>query len=85
MFGELMTKIEKLKTRSDGDIVKRVEKLGRRRVLLETLQMKSRMILTVVVDFVHIRERGMRINQGGDIFSHIGILSIKGILMNRVM
>jgi hypothetical protein len=39
----------------------------------------------VVVDFVHIGERGMRLNQEGDIFSHIGILSIKGILMNRVM
>jgi len=37
MFGELMTRIEKLETRYDGDIVKRVEKLGRRRMLLETL------------------------------------------------
>jgi hypothetical protein len=62
-------------------VVKGVEKLGRRRVLLETLQMKSRMILTVVVGFVHIGERGMRIGQGGDIFDHIGILSIEGILM----
>jgi len=34
------------------DVVKKIEKLGRRRVLLETLQMKLRMILTVVVDFV---------------------------------
>jgi hypothetical protein len=64
-----------------GDVVKRVEKLGRRRVLLETLQMKPMKILTVVVGFVCIGERGMRIGQGGDIFGHIGILSIEGILM----
>jgi hypothetical protein len=38
--------------------------------------MKSRMILTVVVGFVHIGDRGMRIGQGGDIFDHIGILMI---------
>jgi len=75
MFGELMTRIAKLETS------KRVEKLGRRRVLMETLQIKSRMILTVVVGSVHIGERGMRIGQGGDIFDHIGILSIEGILM----
>jgi len=62
-------------------VVKGVEKLGRRRVLLETLQMKSRMILTLVVGSVHIGEKGMRIGQGGDIFDHIGILSIEGILM----
>jgi hypothetical protein len=62
-------------------VVKGVGKLGRRRVLLETLQMKPRMILTVVVGSVHISERGMRIGQGGDIFGHIGILSIEGILM----
>jgi hypothetical protein len=62
-------------------VVKGVEKLGRRRVLLETLQMQSRIILTVVVGSVHIGERGMRIGQGGDIFDHIGILSIEGILM----
>jgi len=68
-----------------GDIVKRVEKLGRRRVLLETLQIKSRMILTVVVSSVHIGGRGMRIGQGGDIFGHVGILSIEGILMIWVM
>jgi len=49
--------------------------------LLETLQMKPRMILTVVVGFVHIRERGMRIGEGADIFGHIRILSIEGILM----
>jgi hypothetical protein len=64
-----------------GDVVKRVEELGRRRVLLETLQMKPRMILTMVVGSVHIWERGMRIGQGADIFGHIGILSIKGILI----
>jgi hypothetical protein len=52
-------------------VVKGVEKLGRRRVLLETLQMKSRMILTVVMGSVHIGERGMRIGQGGEIFDHI--------------
>jgi hypothetical protein len=63
MFGELMTRIEKLETRYDGDIVKRVEKLGRRRMLLETLEMKPMMILTVVVGSVHIGERGMRIGQ----------------------
>jgi len=57
MFGELMTKIEKIKNRSDGDVVKRVEKLGRRRVLLETLHIKSRMIFTVVVGSVHIGEK----------------------------
>jgi hypothetical protein len=57
-------------------VVKGVEKLGRRRVLLETLKMKLRMIFTVVVGSVHIGERGMRIGQGGDIFSHIGILMI---------
>jgi hypothetical protein len=68
-----------------GDVVKRVEKLGRRRVLLETLWMKPRMILTVVVGSVHIRERGMRIGQRGDIFGHIAILSIEGILMIWVM
>jgi hypothetical protein len=62
-------------------VVKGVKKLGRRRVLLETLQMKPRMILTVVVGSVHIGERGVRIGQGGDIFSHIGILGIEGILM----
>jgi hypothetical protein len=62
-------------------VVKGVEKLGRRRVLLETLQMKPMMILTVVVGSVHIGERGIRIGQGGDIFGHIGILSIEGILM----
>jgi hypothetical protein len=67
------------------DEVKRVEKLGMRRVLLETLQMKPMMILTVVVGSVHIREKGMRIDQGGDIFSHIGILNIEGILMIWVM
>ena len=77
MFGELMTRIEKLETRSDEG----VEKLGRRRVLLETLQMKPRMILTMVVGFIHVGERGMRIDQGGDIFGHIGIFSIEGILM----
>jgi hypothetical protein len=76
MFGELMTRIEKLETRSDGGHSKRVKKLGRRRVLLETLQMKSRMKLTVVVGSVHIGERGMRIGQGGDIFDRIGILMI---------
>jgi len=84
MFGELMIRIEKLETRS-GDIVKRVKKLGRRRVLVETLQMKPRMILTVVVGFVHKGERGMRINQGGDIFIHIRILSIEGISKIWVM
>jgi hypothetical protein len=57
-------------------VVKGVEKLGRRRVLLETLKMKLRMIFTVVVGSVHIGERGMRIGQGGDIFGHIGILMI---------
>ena len=50
-------------------------------MLLETLQMKPRMILTVEVGSVHIGERGMRISQGGDIFEHIRILSIEGILM----
>jgi hypothetical protein len=44
-------------------VVKRVEKLGMRRVLLETLQMKPRMILTVVVGSIHIGDRGMRIGQ----------------------
>jgi hypothetical protein len=39
------------------------------------------MILTVVVSSVHIGERGMRIGQSEDIFGHIWILSIKGILM----
>jgi len=68
MFGELMTKIKKLETRYDE-------------VLLETLQMKPRMILTVVVGSVHIGERGIRIGQRGDIFDDIGILSIEGILM----
>jgi hypothetical protein len=67
------------------DIVKRAKKLGKRRVLLETLQMKSRMILTVVMGYVHIGERGMRIDQGGDIFGHIRILNLKGILMIWVM
>jgi hypothetical protein len=43
--------------------------------------MKSRMILTVVVGSVQIGDKGMRISQGGDIFNHIGILSIEGILM----
>ena len=62
-------------------VVKGVEKLGRRRVLLETLKMKLRMIFTVVVGSVHIGERGMRIGQRGDIFGHIEILSIEGILM----
>jgi hypothetical protein len=81
MFGELMTRIEKLETKSDGGRSKGVEKLGRRRVLLETLQMKSRIILIVVMGSLHIRKRGMRIGQGGDIFDHIGILSIEGILM----
>jgi hypothetical protein len=81
MFGELMTRIEKLETKLMEGVVKGVEKLGRRRVLLETLQMKSRMILTVVVGSVHTGKRGMRIGQGGDIFDHIGILSIEGILM----
>ena len=57
-------------------VVKGVEKLGRRRVLLETLKMKLRMIFTVVVGSVHTGERGMRIGQGGDIFGHIGILMI---------
>jgi hypothetical protein len=54
-------------------------------VLLETLQIKSRMILTMVVSSVHIGGRGMRIGQGGDIFGHVGILSIEGILMIWVM
>jgi hypothetical protein len=45
------------------------------------LQMKPKMILNVVVGSVDIRERGMRIGQGGDVFSHIGILNIEGILM----
>jgi hypothetical protein len=44
--------------------------------------MKSRMILTVVVGSVHIRERGMRIDRG-DMFDHIEILSIEWILMIR--
>jgi hypothetical protein len=39
----------------------------------------------MVVGFVDIRERGMRIGQRGDIFGHIGILSIEGILMIWVM
>jgi hypothetical protein len=43
--------------------------------------MKPKMILNVVVGSVDIRERGMRIGQGGDVFSHIGILNIEGILM----
>ena len=81
MLSELMNKIEKLDTRFDGGRCKKVEKLGKRRVLLETLQMKPRMILTIVVDFIHIGERGMRVDQGGNIFDHIWIFSIKEILI----
>ena len=47
--------------------------------------MKPRMILTLVVGSIHIGERGMRLSQGGDIFGHIGILSIEEILMIWVM
>jgi len=47
--------------------------------------MKPMMILTVVVGSVHIAEKGMRIGQGGDTFSHIGILNMEGILMIWVM
>ena len=54
----LMTRIEKLETRSDGGRSKRG------RVLLETLQMKSRMILTVVVGSVHIVGSVQLITQG---------------------
>jgi len=85
MFVELMTSIEKLETKSDWGRSKKVKKLRRRRVLLETLHMKSTMILTVVVDFIHIGERGIRISQRRDIFGHIGILSIERILMNWVI
>jgi uncharacterized Zn finger protein len=80
MFGELMTRIEKLETRSNGGRSRRGRE-ARKEESVETLQMKPRMILTVVVGSVHIGERGMRIGQGGDIFGHIGILSIEGILM----
>jgi hypothetical protein len=40
-----------------GDVIKKVEKLRRRRVLLETLQIKPRMILTVVGGHTHRGER----------------------------
>jgi hypothetical protein len=37
MFGELMTRIKNWRLGLMGDVVKRVEKLGRRRGLLKTL------------------------------------------------
>ena len=68
--------------RSIVGLVKKVEKLERGGALLEPLQIKLRMILIVVVGLVHIRKRGMRNGQGGDIFGgHQGILSIEWILM----
>jgi hypothetical protein len=71
MFGELMTRIEKLKTRSDGGRSKKGREARKEESVTGLM-----MILTVVVGSVHIGERGMRIGQEGDIFDHIGVLSI---------
>jgi hypothetical protein len=60
MFGEMMSRFEdrfeKLETKVESG-------LGRRRVLLETLQKESKMILTVIVSSVHIKMNCMRLDQ----------------------
>jgi len=80
MFGELMTRIEKLKIRSDGGRSKKGREARKEESVTGLM-----MILTVVVGSVHIGERGMRIGQEGDTFGHIGILNMEGILMIWVM
>ena len=89
MFGEMMSRFEdsfeKLETKVENGLRKKVKKLGRRRVLLKTLQKEPKMILTMVVSSVHIRMNCMRLGQGGVEFGQIGIMGIGGILMIWVM
>jgi len=85
MFGELMTRIEKLKTRSDEGRSKKGGEARKDESVAGNSPNEVEDDLNCGSGFRTHRERGMRISQGGDIFSHIGILSIEGILMNRVM
>ena len=72
---------QQLKTKVESGL----EKLGRSRVLLETLQKEAKMILTMVVSSAHIGMTCMRLGQRGVEFGQIGILGIPGILMILVM
>jgi hypothetical protein len=63
MFGEMMSRFEKLETKVESGLGKKGKEARRRRVLLETLQKEPKMILTVVVSSVHIGTNCTRLGQ----------------------
>ena len=81
MFGELMTKIEKLETGQIGNVVKKGEEARKEKSVARNSVDEVKDDLYRGNGFCTHRGRGMRNGKGGDIFDHLGILSIKGILM----
>jgi hypothetical protein len=81
MFGELMTRIEKLEIGSDGGYSKRGREARKKESVAGNSADEVEDDLNRGGGFRTLRGERMRIGQGEDIFNHIGILSTEGILI----